>query len=62
MTGWQQPIRDDVGDHAHGTLNMEQALTVSCNAYFAQLGTYDVGATALHDTAALLGIPAGEIS
>jgi len=61
VTGWNKPIRDDVGDHAHGTLNMERALTVSCNAYFAQLGNYDVGATALHDTAALLGIPAGEI-
>jgi cell division protein FtsI/penicillin-binding protein 2 len=33
-------------------------LVVSCNAYFAQLGTYDVGAEALHDTAALLGIAA----
>ena len=61
VTGWNKPIRDDVGDHAHGTLNMERALTVSCNAYFAQLGTYDVGAAALHDTAALLGISAGEI-
>jgi peptidoglycan glycosyltransferase len=41
---------------------MERALTVSCNAYFAQLGTYDVGANALHETAALLEIPAGEVS
>ena len=31
---------------------------VTCNAYFAQLGTYDVGAEALHDTATLLGIAA----
>jgi cell division protein FtsI/penicillin-binding protein 2/cell division protein FtsW (lipid II flippase) len=61
VTGWNKPIRDDVGDHAHGTLDMERALTVSCNAYFAQLGTYDVGARSLHDTAALLGISAGEI-
>ena len=29
---------------------------VSCNAYFAQLGTYDVGAEALWETADLLGI------
>jgi peptidoglycan glycosyltransferase len=41
---------------------MKQALTVSCNAYFAQLGTYDVGARSLHDTAALFEIPAGEVA
>jgi cell division protein FtsI/penicillin-binding protein 2 len=29
---------------------------VSCNAYFAQLGTYDVGSEALFETANLLGI------
>ncbi len=62
VTGWNKPIRDDVGDHAHGTLDMARALTVSCNAYFAQLGTYDVGAKALRETADLLEIPAGEIS
>lgn len=62
VTGWNKPIRDDVGDHAHGTLSMERALTVSCNAYFAQLGTYDVRASALHETAALLEIPVGEVS
>ena len=28
----------------HGTLDLERGLVVSCNAYFAQLGTYDVGA------------------
>jgi cell division protein FtsI/penicillin-binding protein 2/cell division protein FtsW (lipid II flippase) len=61
VDGWRRPIRDDVGDHPHGTLSMKQAITVSCNAYFAQLGTYDVGARSLHDTAALFGIPAGEI-
>ena len=61
VNGWRRPIRDDVGDHPHGALSLKQAITVSCNAYFAQLGTYDVGARALHDTAALFGIPAGEI-
>jgi peptidoglycan glycosyltransferase len=40
---------------------MRQAITVSCNAYFAQLGVFAVGAQALHDTAQLLDIPAGEI-
>jgi peptidoglycan glycosyltransferase len=41
---------------------MEMALAESCNAYFAQLGTYDVGASALHDTADLLEISAGSVS
>jgi cell division protein FtsI/penicillin-binding protein 2 len=61
VDGWRRPIRDDVTDHPHGKLAMEQALTVSCNGYFAQLGTYDVGAKVLSDTAALFEIPAGEI-
>jgi cell division protein FtsI/penicillin-binding protein 2/cell division protein FtsW (lipid II flippase) len=61
VKGWNRPIRDDVGDQPHGLIGMKDALTVSCNAYFAQLGTYDVGARALHNTADLLGIPAGEI-
>lgn len=59
IPGWRRPIRDDVGDHAHGKLDMEQAITVSCNAYFAQLGVYNVGVRALRETAGLLGIPAG---
>ncbi len=62
IPGWRRPIRDDIGDHAHGTLNMANAITVSCNAYFAQLGVYNVGAQALHDTAELLGIPAGDLA
>jgi cell division protein FtsI/penicillin-binding protein 2 len=35
---------------------MERGIVVSCNAYFAQLGTYDVGAEPLWATANLLGI------
>jgi peptidoglycan glycosyltransferase len=35
---------------------MERGIVVSCNAYFAQLGTYDVGAGPLLETASLLGI------
>ena len=35
---------------------MSKGITVSCNAYFAQLGTYKVGADALHKTADLFGI------
>lgn len=61
IPGWRKPIRDDIGDHAHGTLTMHQAIAVSCNAYFAQLGVYSVGAKQLSDTAKLLEIPAGSI-
>jgi len=57
IKGSKRPIRDDVQDTApHGTEDMERGIVVSCNAYFAQLGTYDVGAKALLDTANLLGI------
>jgi cell division protein FtsW (lipid II flippase)/cell division protein FtsI/penicillin-binding protein 2 len=61
IPGWRRPIRDDIGDHAHGTLNLANAITVSCNAYFAQLGVFAVGAQALHDTANMLGINAGAV-
>src|SRR5882724_10411732 len=61
IPGWRRPIRDDIGDAMHGKLSMARAITVSCNAYFAQLGVYNVGAQALHDTADLLGIPAGDV-
>jgi cell division protein FtsI/penicillin-binding protein 2/cell division protein FtsW (lipid II flippase) len=59
IPGWRRPIRDDIGDHAHGTLDMASAITVSCNAYFAQLGVSSVGSQALRETANLLGIPVG---
>ena len=62
IPGWRRPIRDDVGDHAHGSLNMANAITVSCNAYFAQLGVFAVGAQALHDTADMLGIQSGTVA
>jgi len=35
---------------------MERGIVLSCNAYFAQLGAYDVGAEPLLETAGLLGI------
>src|SRR6185369_13809792 len=55
LKGSKRPIRDDIQDKSpHGTLDLEHGLVVSCNAYFAQLGSYDVGAEALHDTAAEL--------
>jgi cell division protein FtsI/penicillin-binding protein 2 len=59
VRGWNRPISDDVKDHAHGTLQMRQAITVSCNAYFAQLGVFGVGARALDEMAKLLEINDG---
>ena len=57
MHGSTRPIRDDIEDkQPHGTIDMERAVVVSCNAYFAQLGTYNVGAQHLFDTGTLLGI------
>jgi cell division protein FtsI/penicillin-binding protein 2/cell division protein FtsW (lipid II flippase) len=61
IAGWNRPIKDDIGDHAHGTIDMERAIAVSCNAYFAQLGVHDVGAKALADTAAVMGISTGTL-
>jgi cell division protein FtsI/penicillin-binding protein 2/cell division protein FtsW (lipid II flippase) len=62
IPGWNRPIKDDIGDHAHGSPDMERAIAVSCNAYFAQLGVHDVGAKALAETAAQMGISTGEFS
>ncbi len=50
-------IRDDVLDRQpHGKPDLRAALVHSCNAYFSQLGTYDVGAADLLETAKLFGI------
>ena len=62
IKGSKRPIRDDVEDQApHGNLDMQRGIVVSCNAYFAQLGTYDVGPEALGETAKLLGISVGDL-
>ena len=59
LKGSKRPIRDDIQDsQPHGTVNLEKGIVVSCNAFFAQLGTYDVGAEPLWTTANLLGIAA----
>ncbi len=62
IPGWNKPIRDDIGDHAHGSPDMARAIAVSCNAYFAQLGVASVGAKTLLATADLLDIPAGDLA
>ena len=62
IAGWNRPIKDDIGDHAHGTLDMQRAIAVSCNAYFAQLGVHDVGSKALAETAARMGISTGDMA
>jgi len=62
IPGWRRDIKDDIGDSAHGSLTMERAIAVSCNAYFAQLGVFSVGAKQLKDTADQLDIPAGDLA
>jgi len=59
IKGWRRPIRDDIRDHPHGTINLANAISVSCNAYFAQLGVNDVGSKNLQETAELLGAQTG---
>jgi cell division protein FtsI/penicillin-binding protein 2 len=50
-------IRDDIRDtQPHGSVDLRKGIIVSCNAYFAQLGTESVGADQLFDTASRLGI------
>lgn len=62
VKGWGRPIRDDVADKVpHGTVDMRKGTIVSCNAYYAQLATYKVGADALKQTADLLGIATGNL-
>ena len=53
----KREIRDDVRDtQPHGSVDIQKGILVSCNAYFAQLGTHNVGAEMLYDTASRLGI------
>jgi cell division protein FtsW (lipid II flippase) len=40
----------------HGTVDLDKGIRHSCNAYFAQLATLEVGAQPLLDTAKLFGI------
>ena len=36
--GWHKPIHDHHDDPVHGTTDLVEAIAVSCNVYFAQLG------------------------
>jgi cell division protein FtsW (lipid II flippase) len=57
LKGSKRPIRDDIQDtDPHGAVDLEKGIVVSCNAFFAQLGSYDLGAEPLWTTANLLGI------
>jgi cell division protein FtsW (lipid II flippase) len=55
IAGWNRPVRDDVRDHAHGTIDVHDGFVHSCNAYFAQLAV-KIGSQPLIDTASRLGI------
>jgi cell division protein FtsW (lipid II flippase) len=51
-------VRDDpTVTSAHGIVNLDKGIRRSCNAYFAQLATYAVGAEPLLRTAQVFGIP-----
>lgn len=57
VRGWGRPVRDDpTVTSPHGQVNLEKGISQSCNAYFAQLGTYEVGPEALLETAQQMGI------
>jgi peptidoglycan glycosyltransferase len=36
--GWPKPIHDHSNDRTHGSIGIDDALAVSCNVYFVQLG------------------------
>jgi len=56
VPGLGRPIRDDVLDKTpHGSLDMREALVVSCNAYFAQLALR-VGRDRLIETGTRAGV------
>jgi cell division protein FtsI/penicillin-binding protein 2/cell division protein FtsW (lipid II flippase) len=53
----KREIRDDIRDkQPHGSVDIQKGIIVSCNAFFAQLGTNNVGSRMLYDTATKLGI------
>src|SRR5258708_37911047 len=53
----KRAVHDDIKDTApHGSVEMQQGIVVSCNAFFAQLGEYSVGSHALYDTPIILAI------
>jgi cell division protein FtsW (lipid II flippase) len=57
VRGWGRPIRDDpTVETPHGNVDLERGISQSCNAYFAQLATYEVGAEPLLTTARRMGI------
>jgi cell division protein FtsW (lipid II flippase) len=56
ISGWGRPVRDDELDRIpHGTIGMHEAMSVSCNAYFAQLAVR-LGPEALIAAAQPLGL------
>jgi hypothetical protein len=55
ISGWNRPVRDDVRDRPHGTIDVHDGFVHSCNAYFAQLAV-KIGSQPLVDTASRLGI------
>jgi cell division protein FtsW (lipid II flippase) len=64
ISGWNRPVRDDVMDNPHGTIDVHGGFVHSCNAFFAQLAV-KLGSRAMLDTANRLGIaltPAADVA
>ncbi len=64
ISGWNRPVRDDVMDNPHGTIDVHGGFVHSCNAFFAQLAV-KLGSRSLLDTANRLGIsltPAADVA
>jgi peptidoglycan glycosyltransferase len=51
MEGWVAPIHDHYKDRLHGAIDVVEALAISCNVYFGQLGLL-LGPDPLRDLAA----------
>ena len=61
IRGSNRPVRDDPMDTvAHGAVNLARGLTVSCNAYFAQLAQ-QLGPQPVLDAASLFQIDVGNL-
>jgi peptidoglycan glycosyltransferase len=57
VRGFGKAIRDDpTAETPHGEVDLMKGITVSCNAYFAQLAAYEVGPKRLLETAFEFGI------
>ena len=60
IAGWNRAIKDDIGDHAHGTSIWSAPSPFPATRTSRSLGVHDVGSKALAETAERLGISTGD--